>query len=405
MKIESLFKFSLYLLFLIAPFLSPITERYPLGGVKDVLQILIIFSLLFFIRRKVLVSSYFIILLLLFVLYMFSHVPSYAGGLLILDGVRHQLGYILIFSLLCVSKSFFTEKMLNTIFYIILSQSVVISMVALTEFYDDSIISFLYGIPKYQMNHVDLAAGQRVISTLGNPINLSGYMVFSYLIAFYLYTNDKVGSISFYILTATFLLVTFLTLSRLGLIAFLSVLLLSNMFFLRARNAILLFSLIFISILYLIFDGGFLLRNFDVELLFSRFFNLLDSGTYLENARIRNWFYAFQLIETPFDFFWGKGLGVSNSDINKGGVLIENSFITYIVEVGLIGLLFLALLIFYTISKIWQTNSIKSFGNFLLLYIIFFIVMSLGNDFVKNFPFVFYFWVFIGIYHNMEKRI
>ncbi|HCV02439.1 MAG TPA: hypothetical protein DG048_07330 [Pseudoalteromonas sp.] len=295
--------------------------------------------------------------------------------------------------------------MLNTIFYIILSQSVVISMVALTEFYDDSIISFLYGIPKYQMNHVDLAAGQRVISTLGNPINLSGYMVFSYLIAFYLYTNDKVGSISFYILTATFLLVTFLTLSRLGLIAFLSVLLLSNMFFLRARNAILLFSLIFISILYLIFDGGFLLRNFDVELLFSRFFNLLDSGTYLENARIRNWFYAFQLIETPFDFFWGKGLGVSNSDINKGGVLIENSFITYIVEVGLIGLLFLALLIFYTISKIWQTNSIKSFGNFLLLYIIFFIVMSLGNDFVKNFPFVFYFWVFIGIYHNMEKRI
>src|SRR5699024_12517541 len=94
----------------------------------------------------------------------------------------------------------------------------------------------------------------------------------------------------------------------------------------------------------------------------------INSDTIRENIRINNWQNYVEGIYEKGNIFilWGSGLGTSNSSSAEQTEIIkrvENSFVTYLGETGLIGLtMFLILLIrvIYILFKQSKTQVIES---------------------------------------------
>ncbi|BCV44455.1 hypothetical protein TUM17379_14730 [Shewanella algae] len=68
-----------------------------------------------------------------------------------------------------------------------------VTLIAVYEYFDPTIIEFMYGVPQTDIPNIKLPIGYRLISTMLNPINLGAYLCFFYIsrISTLYKSNDK----------------------------------------------------------------------------------------------------------------------------------------------------------------------------------------------------------------------
>lgn len=334
---------------------------------------------------------------LLYFIVLAFHLVGDVNLILVLDAVKLQVLFVL-FCLLIRIKMDQNSDVAPSIKFItitLLTQLIAVLAVGVFEFFDQEILVTLYGKSLEEMSHVSWMSSIRLISLLGNPINLGAFIVIC--ISFLIHSLLKRKFIQqTVILTLTFisLFVVLFTLSRLALICLFVVLLLIIVFSALKRNY---FPIVFmiLPITWAIFH--FDISNIDFGILADRFGNMLNDNEYSGNLRIYHWLIALNQIDNPFLYFWGLGLGKSNPAEEMvsahGALLIENSFLTVFIETGLIGLILYLWCIVRALKSSWTYFTISDNPAFLIFYLVF-ILFSFGNDFNRNMPFSFYFWFF-----------
>ncbi|HFG1611509.1 TPA: O-antigen ligase family protein, partial [Vibrio cholerae] len=375
------------------------------GGYKEIIQISLTLIVFYYLIEKIrLKISWPITLVACFSLYCLFHFIGWRDIGLIFDGFRFQVIYMISCSLLLISsiscRNNDVDVFIKSLFY---SGFPVLS-IGLIELFDPKIISILYGVDKSSMSNVTLAIGDRLISTLGNPINLGIYMCFFICSSYFLAKKADVFYywIIFWILFGLTSLVIFFTLSRLAFLTLIILFLYIGIDGWRSRNKT---TLSVISILVLLIFPkllSVLLSNSDI---FSRFYDMLELTTFSENSRISNWEVALKNLDSFIKMIWGLGIGASNPTSGSGGILVENSLLTILIEFGLIGLTMYISIVF---SMYFRANDShffeKEYSVFFNMFLITFFVMSIGNDVNRNFPFVFYFWSVVFLIFKKECR-
>ncbi|MFQ2504840.1 O-antigen ligase family protein [Aeromonas caviae] len=418
MRFSSLIRIGLLILFSISPFLAILTSYISskgvpfaeyIGGVKDIVVLFLVFMTCVaiykanVIKRK---SMTMFFLISFFLVYFSLHFIGYVDLLLILDGVRYQLIYVALGCTLVVYNSFTLKSfdILPLVCKIATIHLLLALLIAIMEFFDPSVIEIIYGVSKENMNNVELAVGTRLISILSNPINLGAFVVFGQICFFYIAEskNNNFTWLVFWSVSAVSLFVILFTYSRLALIAFSIV---YAMFVFRgvAKRRFIIPVLLITSLS--VFLASSITSYDDFSGIIERLSNLGTSKEYTDNTRVNNWNSAYiKLINgDPVSMLWGLGSGASNPSFNSGGVIVENSFISILVDFGFIGAGMYAIIIAIFIFNAINLRHHKTEESFLIItFIIFFIVMSMGNDFNRNFPFVFYFWLFF--YFSFSER-
>ncbi|MDV2343567.1 O-antigen ligase family protein [Vibrio cholerae] len=394
-------------LVVLSPLLTVLSYRFGffVGGYKEITQISLTLIVFYYLIEKIrLKISWPITLVACFSLYCLFHFIGWRDIGLIFDGFRFQVIYMISCSLLLISsiscRNNDVDVFIKSLFY---SGFPVLS-IGLIELFDPKIISILYGVDKSSMSNVTLAIGDRLISTLGNPINLGIYMCFFICSSYFLAKKADVFYywIIFWILFGLTSLVMFFTLSRLAFLTLIILFLYIGIDGWRSRNKT---TLSVISILVLLIFPkllSVLLSNSDI---FSRFYDMLELTTFSENSRISNWKVALKNLDSFIKMIWGLGIGASNPTSGSGGILVENSLLTILIEFGLIGLTMYISIVF---SMYFRANDShffeKEYSVFFNMFLITFFVMSIGNDVNRNFPFVFYFWSVVFLIFKKECR-
>ena len=234
-----------------------------------------------------------------------------------------------------------------------------------------------------------------------NPINFGAFLVLFFLVIHYYYDRRKFSFVIYYILTVLVFILVIGSLSRLALLAMILVLL----FLYFYKSSILKLSFfaffIFLSIVYLI--------NFvEIDNVMSRIETIFVLTTYTENARVNNWVFAISQLDL-YQYLWGRGIGASSPDSSIVAVTsalpVENAFVSVFLQYGLIGLIMIFLIIIRFLYVGYSLIGINSaVGKFVIGFILFFISTSLGNDFFRNSPFVFYFWFFYVYFEIVYAR-
>lgn len=334
------------------------------------------------------------LLLICYFLIITSHIIGYTEPILVLEGLRHEFLYLLMGLLLLttsLSANDLTLLKWQTIEKIFLYLGLPTVFFAFWQYFDPSLLESIYRTPIDDIRNIELSSGYRLTSILLNPINLGGFIIILFLFIQLKHDRKKINIATYLVLAFLILMLNVGTLSRASVITFVLIFIFSNLY--GARIGKLLFiiaSTLMISALIYIY--------IDVSPIQSRFNTLFLISTYLENARILNWVNALRGIDA-FGFFWGHGLGTSSPDgqivQSTSAVMIENSFISIFYQYGIVGLLFFMLILWrfiFTAKAISHVN--MPVGKFFLAFVLFFSLMSLGNDFNRNFPFNLYFWLF-----------
>jgi len=313
--------------------------------------------------------------------------------LLTIEGIKLQfllILYIFFLSIL-INKNISKLPTIEIINKIFLFQLISVILIALLELYNQNILVFLYNKPLEDIPHISFFSFQRLISIIGNPINLGAFILVTLAFQINLYTN-KNNFFAKYTLFILAGLVVLLTLSRLALIVFIVFVLI--LVIIKGRKGVILLLIIIIisSIIYLLF--------LDIELgkFGSRIFGILDSNVVLNNSRLDNWTIAFSQIDGIINFMFGFGLGQSNpsSELveNHGAFMIENAFVSVFIDLGLSGLvIYIAIFLRFVYLSISYYNLTKNPSFIIFIFIMF--IFSLANDFHRNMPFSFYFWFFL----------
>ncbi|MGU3144750.1 O-antigen ligase family protein [Vibrio cholerae] len=394
-------------LVVLSPLLTVLSYRFGffVGGYKEIIQISLTLIVFYYLIEKIrLKISWPITLVACFSLYCLFHFIGWRDIGLIFDGFRFQVIYMISCSLLLISsiscRNNDVDVFIKSLFY----SGLPVLSIGLIELFDPKIISILYGVDKSSMSNVTLAIGDRLISTLGNPINLGIYMCFFICSSYFLAKKTDVFYywVIFWILFGLSSLVIFFTLSRLAFLTLIILFLYIGIDGWRSRNKT---TLIVISILVLLIFPkllSVLLSNSDI---FSRFYDMLELTTFSENSRISNWEVALKNLDSFIKMIWGLGVGASNPTSGSGGILVENSLLTILIEFGLIGLTIYISIVF---SMYFRANDShffeKEYSVFFNMFLITFFVMSIGNDVNRNFPFVFYFWSVVFLIFKKECR-
>lgn len=342
------------------------------------------------------------LLLLFFCLYAMLHFLGGVGIYLYLEGLRHEVVYVLlsvslVFIWFVVKDTAFIPS--NYSFFLsVLVNGAVSILFGVWQYFNIEILETLYRVPLSEIRNITLATGDRLTSTMVNPINFGAFLVIFYFALFSVVKSKLIRGVFFILI---FLLVLG-TQSRLALLAFMAGVFvyacLSRDKYI-AVSSLLLLSVFLIAFFVLAGDAA----NLDDRLARSQ--SLASSSTYSENIRLQRWV---QIISNMsfIDFFWGVGAGASSpswEDVNRGAVIIENSYISVLYQYGLIGLiLFFALLFRFYRNAYFILRVDNSLGKFLMSFLVVFSVMSMGNDFLRNLPFSFYFWY---LFASLEVKV
>lgn len=335
--------------------------------------------------------------LFLYFIVLTLHVVGDGSIILILDAIKLQVFFVLFcfFIGMAMDRNQAIAPSVNLMNKIFLAQLILAVSVGVFEFFDQSILMSLYGKALEDMSHVTWMSSVRLISLLGNPINLGAFIVICMSFQVHGFFEKKpIKQIALLALMFFSLFVVIFTLSRLALICFIALFFLIFIFLLLRKNYLSII-MILLPIIWVVFH--FDLSNIDFGVLADRFGNMLDDNEYSGNLRVYHWLIALQKIDNPFFYLWGLGLGKSNPAeemvLMHEALLIENSFLTVFVETGFIGLVLYLWCVSRSLKLSWLY--FKNNGNpaFLIFYIIF-IIFSFGNDFNRNMPFSFYFWFF-----------
>lgn len=365
--------------------------------IKELLIVLIFILLilkLFSYKFKISQSESIVLFLFSYCLYLILHVFSYAPLFDILDDLRFQLSYILLVLCLFLFRLEFDEYLFGKLTKVFFISILFVLVISVFEYFDDRIIEILYGNSKDKMDNVRLSFGFRLISTMTNPINYAFYLLALIPVTYYLFYNHISHKL---IMLSTFSLVllgVLLSYSRLALIAFFVLMILYLCFELKRKFLSTFFILIVFVVLLSPMIVQFILENANT---LERASELLGKDTYSSNARINNWYSAILQLDNPIFVIWGLGFGVSSPE-SSHSILVENAFISVLINFGVIGLLFYLASFFFFIRSgllLWfRHNDYRSafliIGIFLILF-----VMGLGNDINRNHPFSFIFWIYL----------
>ncbi|WP_017221055.1 O-antigen ligase family protein [Moritella dasanensis] len=416
MKVSHSIKISSYFLFLILPFYDvfvPFFTRftmslfYIVGPIRyEVMFTFIFLSIILALQKgRVIKRFYFIFPLIFLLLCVFSLLLSSNDITLKLDAVKLQLIiFIYCFFLALVSKEnvFLNLAVLKRIFNF---QLLLVLFFGVVEYFNQSILTIIYNMPLDEIQHISYFSAQRLISLIGNPINLGAFVVVSlaFKSSWFIASGDNLKK-CILILVCTF--VVFFTLSRLSIIVFL--LILSFIFY--NKNLVLFLCLSFFIIIFLFFSLSYVDVNLDYM---SRMLSIFNVSTYEENTRVLNWFSAFDRMDSLFLILFGLGFGSSNPSKeymeNLGSIIVENTFTSIFIDLGLFGLLIylcIFLRFFFLSFRFYRSSGDLSLLAFLLTFLCF----SMGNDFHRNMPFSFYFWYFyfyieVSDYHRTRGQI
>lgn len=390
---------SVLAIFLLSPFLGMLASRVPIniggipitGAIKELLQAITIFSLLFLIfAQGRIFKSYIAVISFVFLLVMFFTILRVDSLSLYFEAFRLQFGYIFIFILLLITKCEIVD--VELLLKILSIQLFIVLIVGFMEYLNPAVITILYGIPKTEMSNVTLAIGERLISTMENPINLGAFLCIG-IIAYYCFIKkNKYFHFYFWPVWGGALLEVGFTFSRTAIIAYVFISFIITIDRVKKKDLGIILIILF-PILGWIFFGFNL--DIDVSAIMDRLSILLSGDAITGNQRIYNWNTAFSNFKSFGDYLFGLGLGVSNPTFDKGGLIIENSFLTYFIDAGFIGaLVYLIINVIFVFKIITVKTGYRVF--FFGFYSVFFI-FSLANDFNRNFPFVFYYWMFFYI--------
>jgi len=368
---------------------------YVVGPIRyEIMILIILIGILYIIKYLKVYKSKNLIFIFLYLTFMvFSTFLTSHNFLLTIEGIKLQfllILYIFFLSIL-INKNISKLPTIEIINKIFLFQLISVILIALLELYNQNILVFLYNKPLEDIPHISFFSFQRLISIIGNPINLGAFILVTLAFQINLYTN-KNNFFAKYTLFILAGLVVLLTLSRLALIVFIVFVLI--LVIIKGRKGVILLLIIIIisSIIYLLF--------LDIELgkFGSRIFGILDSNVVLNNSRLDNWTIAFSQIDGIINFMFGFGLGQSNpsSELveNHGAFMIENAFVSVFIDLGLSGLvIYIAIFLRFVYLSISYYNLTKNPSFIIFIFIMF--IFSLANDFHRNMPFSFYFWFFL----------
>tara|TARA_R100001369_G_scaffold65476_1_gene92661 strand:+ start:1326 stop:2459 length:1134 start_codon:yes stop_codon:yes gene_type:complete len=334
-------------------------------------------------------------ILFFYSLYSLLHFVGDTELILLFEGFRHEVLFVLLaFSLLVYGLSRERSDFLPSLDIVgktILINGFFSALFGIWQYFDISILETLYRSPLEEIGSIRLAIGYRLAGTMFNPINFATFLVLFFLVINYFHERRKVSFIVYYF---SLILVTGLvvgSLSRLALMSLFTVL--SFIYFYKISVLRLLFflSLIFPLMFYFFY-------NLDLETIMSRLETIFVLSTYTENARFEHWIYAISNLE-PYQYLWGKGIGASSPDYSVTSVTsalpIENAFVSIFLQYGVFGItILLSVVLRYIYIGCYLSKIDLAKGKFILGFLLLFIVMSLGNDFLRNSPFVLYFWFF-----------
>lgn len=334
-------------------------------------------------------------LILLYFIYCSLHVFGETEYELVIDGFRYEVLFVLlsvvlipIFNLKINSKIISNKIFINSI----ILNGVVAVLFGVWQFFDISILEILYRTSVIDIPNIKIALGYRIISVFGNPINYGAFMVVLYVTIHFLLSTGRISLLVYVAVSILIILLIAGTLSRLPFISLIIVMIYNYINIKSISRTLLAFSSIAILLIYILY-------NYDIDQIDQidqRFSTLLYFETYSENSRIGNWSDAIEGM-TFINHIWGLGLGASSPSYSvtstTSAVIIENAFISVYYQYGIIGFVLIILIISRFISNILILIKYDfNMGRFIMGIFIALMVMSFGNDFLRNSPFVFYFW-------------
>jgi O-antigen ligase len=394
-------------------FLIKLGENYTLIGLsKELLTTSFIFgstAYLLMTRRNLLMSKQ-VGFLLLFLLYGFSHMvittASFSNAvnnfrLLFLNVV---LCIFIIF--LYLNKKVFLNNRL--IFNLIIYSAICVALFGLYEKFINPDIIDLYklsyssvvknlGIPGFER--------VRIASTLGNPINLGLFLVVGFTSTVYIMNTStkKISSGMCFMCLLLFGFVSIFTLSRTVYGSFLITIIVYVVFKIFTTHK-LLKKLLLLSAVTLILFILYIIIAMDDSLILLRLYQLVDTDVLSVDPRLEKWNMVMQdLSDNLMYLLWGFGLGNSGtSGLSGDFIIIENSFVSILYELGIVGLLLFGFIIVRYLSNTIHLFKSKDterqlLGLVFLSYLAIFLFASLFIDAYVNSPFNFYFWLFFAL--------
>lgn len=344
----------------------------------------------------------------LYVVYIVLHVISDVDVVLILDGLKYELLYPLLAFLLLVNIKKNVLPKIDLILKIILVQGMVILFIGLYEYFNQDILAILYRSSLELIPHISWFSIKRLISIVGNPINLGAMTTIFVIVLNYFYNENKTSMLkpALPILIILSFFVVIMTLSRTSLMVF--ILIITIILSISVKGLVNR-SIFYLSLISLILVLYYLLYEYiDLELVFKRFSGLADNNEYTDNTRTLNWKYAISSMDY-LQYIWGKGIGIStpNADLAEkyGGLIVENGFISTFIEYGLIGISLYTLFFLrfmYIAFELRASNG--NLAYFFILFLIVFSLFNLGNDYNRNIPFNLYFWTFYAYLEFIKLR-
>lgn len=371
-----------------------------LGGGKYLFFLLLIiclFLIVIFSKRYFINKSVGLAFLTVYMFYIFLHFIGTTEMELVVNGLRYEVLYVVLVWLLLLASllkknEFLLWKDLERVFFTL---GFIVIFFAALQYFDNDILAKLYRKNVDDIANITLAVGNRLTSVLVNPINFASFLVILFIFVQVRFEQKRMQFIPYASIVTIIFFMILGSLSRASFIAFILV----SFLFISYRTSLakkMLFGLLSLLIATVFISAT------ELNDVVSRYESLLFASSYTGNDRVGNWELAINSM-LNFEVLWGRGLGASSPDQqvvrNTSAMTVENSFVTVYLQYGVIGVaLFLLIFLRFTYVGFRLLKVDESASKFCLSFVLFFTVMSFGNDFTRNFPFGFYFWLFFAYF-------
>lgn len=325
------------------------------------------------------------------------------------DIFRYRCEYAIAFALLFNSYKFSKEEMrriCNNILRIVYITGVIVALIAIVESINPSLVYSMYG--NSLTTHLTLeltdTVSKRLISTMGNPINLGlqmGLALGSAIYFLYLEDRSKISRCLYGVSILLFAWVVLFTYSRTAYVAIAGILIAYYFFRIFISNisnkkklysVLLIVCGVIVLIIFVLCNEGFARRMSGISL-----------SSLLNNTRFRRAYNAFStsdhnIINHIFGFGPGAILGSS------GQYVFEFGYASLLYESGMLGLtVFVVLVISSIVSGIKTARKGLDFCiTPFVCYVIGFAIAMITEDTYFQLPFCLYFWLSVFIITNMK---
>lgn len=391
------------------PFGSILSSMIPLiGWAKDILCLMIVF-LCVFARRKIRVNYVFCGVLIYTLMVVFNLLSN--GSIPLgdkIDAFRYRVEYAITLCILFNSYYFTRNELIDVlrkILKILYYTGVLVAIIGLIEMINPSLIYSLYG--SGLTSHLSIySAGvlqTRLISTMGNPINLGLQMNLSILAALYIQhepsgngqkKNRNLGKYINWISIVIFVIVEIFTYSRTAYI--ITVFLFLSFYFMRIFVLKIGMNKKIVSMFVVLVIGLLAMLILSSNEAFVARFATVTLESFTKNVRFERAYTSF--FEGGINVFKiVLGYGVGNVLRDGGQYVFELGYASLLYETGIIGYI-----VFFSAFSLAITKGLKMIKNKdgrngiaipFMSFLVGFMVAMITEDVYFQLPFSLYFWL------------